>query len=220
KNGVHEVLWIARTLAGKAHLALKEFDLARQDFVEAIATIEALGGQVAGGEQETQLFFEKKIAPYQGMIDLSLAQNNPAEALSYAERAKGRSLLDVLSNGKVEVTKAMTTDELKRDRTLVAELTSLNMQLSRLKRQSKPVESQIAEVTAQLEKARLDYEAFQTMLYAQHPELKVKRGQTPLLKTSEAATLLPNRETAILEYVVMEDKVHLFVLRKQRAADK
>jgi CHAT domain-containing protein len=154
------------------------------------------------------------------MIDLSLAQNNPAEALSYAERAKGRSLLDVLSNGKVEVTKAMTTDELKRDRTLVAELTSLNMQLSRLKRQSKPVESQIAEVTAQLEKARLDYEAFQTTLYAQHPELKVKRGQTPLLTTSEAATLLPNRETAILEYVVMEDKVHLFVLRKQRAADK
>ena len=31
---------------------------------------------------------------------------------------------------------------------------------------------------------------------------------------------MPNRETAILEYVVMEDKVHLFVLRKQRAADK
>ena len=113
KTGVHEVFWIGKALAGKAHLALNQLDQARTDFLEAIATIEVLRSKVAGGEQETQLFFENKIAPYQGMIELSLAQKNPAEALSYAERAKGRTLLDVLSSGKVEYTKAFTTEELK-----------------------------------------------------------------------------------------------------------
>jgi CHAT domain-containing protein/Tfp pilus assembly protein PilF len=214
--GVHEVLWIARTITGKAQLALNQPDPARQSFLEAIVTIEKLRGQVAGGEQETQLFFENKIAPYQGMIDLLLAQNNPAEALSYAERAKGRVLLDVLSSGRAEVTKAMTSDELKRDHALVAQITSLNTQLARLKRLSKPLESQVTETTAQLQKARLEYEGFQAALYAQHPELKVKRGQTPLLTIDEAGALLPNRDTAILEYVVTEDKTYLFVLRKAR----
>lgn len=213
QSGVPGGLWTARTVAGKAHLALNQPEQARQDFLEAIVTIEKLRGQVAGGEQERQLFFENKIDPYQGMIDLSLSQNNPAQALSYAERAKGRVLLDVLSSGRAKVTKAMTSNELERDRALAAQITSLNTQLAALKR-SKPTEAQLTEITAQLDKARLEYEAFQVSLYAEHPELKVKRGQTPLLALDEVAALLPNRQTAILEYVVTEDKSYLFVLRK------
>ena len=214
QSGIPEVLWNARTIAGKAHLALNQLDLARQDFLESIATIEKLRGQVAGGEQDQQRFFEGKIAPYQAMVDLSLARNNPAEALSYAERAKGRVLLDVLRNGRADITKAMTSEEIKRDRTLTAEVASLNTQLVRLKVQSKPNEEQLAEFKSRLDKARLEYEGFQTSLYAAHPELKVKRGQTQLLTIDEATELLPDSQTAILEYVVTENKSYLFVLRK------
>lgn len=213
QSGAPVILQTAMTVAGRAHLALNQPEQARRDFLEAIVTIEKLRGQVAGGEQESQLFFEDKIVPYQGMIDLSLSQNNPAQALSYAERAKGRVLLDVLSSGRVEITKAMTSNELERDRALAAQITSLNTQLASLK-QGKPTEAQLTAVTAQLDKARLEYEAFQVALYAEHPELKVKRGQTPLLTLDEVAALLPNRQTAILEYVVTEDKSYLFVLRK------
>jgi CHAT domain-containing protein/lipopolysaccharide biosynthesis regulator YciM/ketosteroid isomerase-like protein len=212
--GIPEVLWNARTIAGKAHLALNQPQLARQDFLESIATIEKLRGQVAGGEQDQQRYFEDKITPYQAMVKLSLAQNNPAQALSYAERAKGRVLLDVLSNGRADITKAMTSEELKQDRTLTAEIALLNTQLARLKMQSKPNEAQLAELRTRLDKARLGYEAFQASLYAAHPELKVQRGQTQLLTFDEAAALLPDDQTAILEYVVTEDKSYLFVLRK------
>lgn len=213
QSGVSGILATARTVAGKAHLAMNQPEQARQDFLSAIVTIEKLRGQIAGGEQESQLFFEDKIVPYQGMIDLSLSQNNPAQALSYAERAKGRVLLDVLSSGRVEITKAMTSNELERDRALAAQITSINTQLAGLK-QGKPTEAQLTDVTAQLDKARLEYEAFQVGLYAEHPELKIKRGQTPSLTLEEVAALLPNRQTAILEYVVTEDKSYLFVLRK------
>lgn len=213
QSGAPGGIWTARTVAGKAHLALNQPEQARQDFLEAIVTIEQLRGQVAGGEQERQLFFENKLAPYQAMIDLSLSQNNPAQALSYAERAKGRVLLDVLSNGRVEITKAMTSNELARDRALASQITLLNTRLAGLK-QGKPDEAQLTAITTQLDKARLEYEAFQVGLYAAHPELKVKRGQTPLLTLNEVAALLPNRQTAILEYVVTEDKTYLFVLRK------
>lgn len=218
KFGVLEVLWNARTIAGKAHLALNQPELARQDFLESIATIEKLRGWVAGGEQDRQRFFENKIAPYQALVGLSLAQRNLKDALSYAERAKGRVLLDVLNSGREDVTKGMTSDEVKRDRELSAEIASLNTQLSRLKTQSKPAEAQVTEIQAKLDKTRLEYEAFQATLYAAHPELKVQRGQTRMLTLDEAAALLPDRRTAILEYVVTEDKSYLFVLKK--AADK
>ncbi len=218
--GIPEVLWNTKTFAGKAHFALNQLELARQDFLEAIATIEKLRSQVAGGEQEQQRFFENKLAPYQAMVDLSLAQRDPAQALAYAERAKGRVLLDVLSSGRTPITKAMTTEELRRDRELIAEIGSLNTRLTRLKVQSKSNEAQLAEVQSMLDKTRLEYEAFQASLYAAHPELKVQRGHTQQLTLDEAATLLPDDQTAVLEYVVTEDKSYLFVLRKGGSKDK
>jgi CHAT domain-containing protein len=212
--GIPDLLWNAKTLAGKAHLALNQPDRAREDFLESIATIEKLRGQVAGDEREQQRFFENKIAPYQAMVQLSLAQRDTNGALSYAERAKGRVLLDVLSNGRAGINKAMTSDELKRDRELGTAIATLNTQLTRLKSQSKPPEAQVADVQAQLDKTRLEYEAFQTSLYAAHPELKVHRGETKPVTMDDAVALLPDDKTAILEYVVTEDQSYLFVVRK------
>lgn len=212
--GIPDLLWNAKTIAGKAHLALNQSERARQDFLESIATIEKLRGQVAGGEREQQRFFENKIAPYQAMVQLSLAQHDTAQALLYAERAKGRVLLDVLSSGRDNITKAMTSDELKRDRELSAEIASLNTQLVSLKRQSKPPAAQVTDIQARLDKTRLEYEAFQASLYAAHPELRVQRGETQPLTLDEAAALLPDDQTAILEYVVTDERSYLFVIRK------
>ena len=214
QSGIPDLLWNAKTIAGKAHLALNQPDRARQDFLEAITTIEKLRGQVAGDEREQQRFFENKIAPYQAMVQLSLAQRDTSAALSYAERAKGRVLLDVLSNGRADITKAMTSDELKRDRELSTAITTLNTQLGRLKAQSKAPAAQVVDLQARLDKTRLEYEAFQTSLYAAHPELKVHRGEAQPITLNEAAALLPDDQTAILEYVVTEDHSYLFVLRK------
>jgi len=214
--GIPDVLWSAKAIAGKAHLALNQPDLGRQDFLGSIATIEKLRGQVAGGEQDQQRFFENKIDPYQAMVQLSLAQQDTAGALSYAERAKGRVLLDVLSSGRANITKAMTSDEIERDRELSGEIASLNTELVRLKTQSKPPEAQVAGTQTRLDKTRLEFEAFQASLYAAHPELKVQRGETQPVTLDEAAALLPDDRTAILEYVVTEDKSYLFVLKRAR----
>jgi hypothetical protein len=54
-----------------------------------------LRDQVAGQEESQQLFFENKISSYTSLIDLLIKQGNTFDALVYAERAKGRVLLDV-----------------------------------------------------------------------------------------------------------------------------
>ncbi|HYJ48011.1 MAG TPA: CHAT domain-containing tetratricopeptide repeat protein, partial [Pyrinomonadaceae bacterium] len=207
-----DIYWRARTTAGQARLALGQIDLAREDLREAISAIEKLRGQVAGGEQDLSLFFADKVSPYYSMVDLLVAQSKPFEALTFAERAKGRVLLDVLSSTRSRVTKGMTVDEVERDHGLTAEMKTLSTQLSRLKLQDKPDEAQVAALTGRLEQARRDYESFQTNLYILHPELKVQRGQTRPLTPDEARALLPDGQTALLEYAISEDKLYLFVM--------
>lgn len=217
--GLPGLLWSARTTEGKAYLALNRQDAARLAFLDAINTIEKLRGQVAGGEEARARFFEDKLAPYQAMIDLSINERDFAQAFNYAERAKGRVLLEVLDNGRANINKTMTPEELDRDRALRAEIASLNAQIVRLQAQQRATdEAQLNQIKAQLERARLSYESFQINLYISHPELKVQRGESRVISVEEAAELLPDETSALLEYVVTEEKTHLFIITRDNRA--
>jgi CHAT domain-containing protein len=207
-----DILWQALTTKGRVYAALDQLDNARQSFLDAIAVIEKLRGRNAGDERGQQRFFEGKVSPYYAMVDLLLKQGETAQAFAYAERAKGRVLLDVLSNGRADINKAMTKEELDRDRALTTEINVLNTQISRLKAAGQSAE--LPALTARLEKARLEYEAFQTGIYAAHPELRVKRGEAHTLTLGEADGILAGGRSALLEYVVGEDHSYLFVLTK------
>lgn len=207
-----DVLWASHNLIGQAQRVLGRLDLARRSFDAAIEDIEKMRSTLAGGEQESHRFLEDKLAPYYSMIELLIASNNFAEALSYAERAKARTLLDVLSSGRVNVTKAMTKEEDERERALHAQIVTLNSQLFQIDR--KPDDARSTVLKAKLEKARLEYEAFQANLYTAHPELKVQRGQSRVFTIADAGAILPDNRTAILEYVVTEKNTYLFVIAR------
>jgi CHAT domain-containing protein/uncharacterized protein HemY len=210
-----DVLWEIRTTAGQAYRALKQPAQARRAFEEAIATIEGLRASVAGGEQEQQRFFENKISPYHEMIALLLDQNKPAEALAYAEQAKARALLDVLRRGRVKITKAMTAQEQEQEKKLNNDLMLLNTKISRESQSAQPDQVRLTSLKTDLNRARLEYEAFQTSLYAAHPDLKARRGEVRNVTLEETATLLPETHGALLEYAVTEDNTYLFVVTKE-----
>lgn len=210
--GLLNLLYEALTTAGSAHRALGQMARARQSFEEAISTAETLRVQVAGGGQDQQRFFESKVSPYYKMVEILAAEGNADEALAYAEQGKARVLLDVLRRGRANITKAMTTGEQEQERRLRAALASLNTQISRESRRSQPDQPRLAELTTQLEKARLDHDGFQTRLYAAHPDLRVQRGEAQPLSLEQAGELLVDSKTALLEYVVADDTTFLFVL--------
>ncbi|MEO7969984.1 MAG: CHAT domain-containing tetratricopeptide repeat protein [bacterium] len=209
--GSRETLWFAHTISGKAYRALGKTEQAQQSFAAAIKQIELIRTQVAGGETEQQSFFENKLSPYQEMIDLLVSQNKLSEALAYAERAKGRVLLDVLQSGRANITKSMTSPELAEERQLTNDLAALNTQLSRARMQKQADEKRLAEITARVQIARRDYEAFETRLYAAHPELEFRRGGAGVATLAQTEKLLDAR-TALLEYVVTDERVLLFTI--------
>jgi CHAT domain-containing protein/lipopolysaccharide biosynthesis regulator YciM len=212
--GYAEILWKARLVAGVAYRALNEPVQARLAFEEAITTIETLRANVAGGAEEQQRFFESKVSPYHAMVDLLTRDGRPAEALIFAERAKARALLDALQTGRVNGAKAMTAQEHEKEQKLHDQLVALNTQISREAARPKPDQARLAELNARLPKARLDFESFQTNLYAAHRDLRAQRGEVQPLRLEEAAALLPDAASALLEYVVTDDKTYLFAITK------
>jgi tetratricopeptide (TPR) repeat protein len=207
-----EVLWRALISEGLARRALNQTQRARQAFSDAINVIEKLRDQVTGSEEDRQRFLESRIAPYNAMVDLLIAQKNLAEAFTYAERARGRMLLDVLRNGRVDISKALSAEEREQELSLNAAIVALNSQLKRESLLPEPDKTRISEIEARLKKARFEYDDFQTRAYAAHPELKIQRGETEPLNMKEVGELIPDSRTALLEYVVTEEKTYLFVL--------
>jgi CHAT domain-containing protein/ketosteroid isomerase-like protein len=218
--GTPEWFWEARNTAGEAYRLLNKPEQARQSFDEAITAIEQLRNQVVGGGQDQQRFFEAKIKPYYNMVALLISQNRPAQALTYAERAKARVLLDVLRSGRTPITKAMTDKEQRRERELDFEIVSINSQISIERQRQRPDPAVLSDLDARLQKARLEYEAFQTGLYVAHPELKTQRGQIEPATLERASALLPDAETALVEFAVGLENTYLFVLTKDARAGR
>lgn len=212
-----ELLWIGYELAGRAHTGLKQFAEAEQALTNSINTIEKTRYLVGGGELARQRFFEDKLPPYMAMVEVAFNRNRPVDALTYGELAKARTLLDVLRNGRIPINKSMSLEEQEKERISNAELTALNSRIYEERQRPKPNLERIAELEPQREKARMAYEAFLTSLYVKYPELKVQRGEAGPLTAAEAAALIPNSSTAIVEFVVADDKSYLIVLTGDRA---
>lgn len=212
ESNAPEDLWVAQENMGRALRELKQPAEARQSFLASIATIESLRYQVAGGGQQQQSFLENKLAPWLGLIDLLVAQQQAAEALTLAEQSKARVLLDVLQTGRPSLRKSLTPPEQKDEEEQRRRLVTLNSQLTTELRRNQPALARVNELKASLVKARLEYEALETNLYVAHPELKVQRGEAPVIKTEELAALLPDARSALLEYVVADHQTHLFVI--------
>jgi CHAT domain-containing protein/Tfp pilus assembly protein PilF len=206
--GKREFLGQAMTGIGMAYWKLGKTSEASQFFDKAIAEVEALRLLAFGGELETKGFFETRLKPYYSAALLHIDQQKPAEAFLYAERARSRSLLNVLQQGKPDLSKIMTPGEQEEETKWNHRLQSLNTMLLQAK-QNEP--QKVSDLTAELKKARLDYDLFRSKLYIVHPTLKSVQGETDPLKFSEVESLI-DQDTAILEYVVTEDSSYGFVI--------
>ena len=204
--------WKARERIGRALHALGQPAEARRNFLAAIATIESLRREVGGGGQQQQSFLESRLSPWLGMIALLVSQKEYAEALSFAEQSKARVLVDALQGGRASLHQSLTQREREAEEEQRLRLVTLNSQLTNELRRDKPDSSRVAGLKASVEKARLEYEDFETRLYLAHPELKVQRGEAPIIKAEELAALLPGGASALLEYVVAEDETYLFAV--------
>ncbi len=118
----------------------------------------------------------------------------------------------MLQAGRVNIRKAMTPKEQADERALQNELAALNSQITREGQRPQPDTARLADLNDRRDKGRLALEAFQSRLYAAHPELTIRRGEAKPVTLEEARLLVPNAQSALLEFVVGKENTYLFVL--------
>ncbi len=202
--------YLSTTTLGQIYAAQKRIDVAEQTLVKAVSQLESLRMQVAGRETASQLYFENKLASYHVLVDLLVQQGKPLEALLYAERAKARVLLDVMSGSKVDLSKLLTPVEREEQLRLNRTISDIN---DRIKKQQIADSGSLDSLYAQLDTARLQYQAFQDSLYVKHPDVRMRSGRTTTLSDAGLGESAASG-TAYLEYAVTKDRVSLFVLTK------
>jgi CHAT domain-containing protein len=216
--GANGILWRSTDVTALALAKSGQTEEARAMLAEAIAAVEELRNQAAGGEEERTSVLAGKTEPYKHLVQLLISQNKLEDALATAERAKARVLLDVMRSGRIRIDKAMTAQENEQEHKLVSRLASLNVQLSAEKAKPSAIAARLAQLNADLDQARLEYRGFQTVLYAAHPELQGERGESQPISLAQAAALLPDPGTALLEFVATDETAYLFVATKGTGA--
>ncbi|MET0647687.1 MAG: CHAT domain-containing protein [Pyrinomonadaceae bacterium] len=210
-----EELWKGQEQVGRAQRALSQTTEARRSYLAAIATVESLRREVAGGEQQQQSFLENRLSPWLGMVELLVSQQAHAEALTFAEASKARVLLDALQAGRPGLRQSLSPQERQAEEERRLRLVTRNSQLTVEARREKPDAARVAALRTEVEQARLEYEDFETRLYVAHPELRVQRGEAPVITAEEIAALLPDSAGALLEYVVADEATYLFAVTKE-----
>ncbi len=209
---LRKLTYLATTTLGQSYLAQKRLDLATQTLKQAVEQLEAMRDLVAGREVESQLFFENKIDSYHSLVEVFIKQDKPLDALLFAERAKGRVLLDVMSGGRSDVANVLTQSEKQEAQRLNRKISQIN---NLIRAQQSVNLSVLNSLYQQLDAARLEHQSFQDALYVAHPNLKIRSGQTRSLTEGDINRLVLKRDTAYLEYVVSKDRVYLFVMIKK-----
>jgi len=190
-------------LLGRAYRAMGRNAEARPFLVEAVAAVEDLRDRVAGGESERELYLAGRTNAYQELLTLEMEQGRAESALRLAEQAKGRVLLDLLRGGRPAFDRVMSAAERAEETRLRGRLAALRARRER---------AGPGELDKSVDQARLDLSAFRTALYTAHPELRLARGDLQPIGLDRTRQLLPNRTTALLEYVVTPARAYLFTI--------
>ncbi len=212
-----KLTYLATTTLGQSYAAQKKFDLAVKTLTQAVEQVEAMRDQVGGQELERQLFLETKVSSYNALIDVLVKQDKPLDALLYAERAKGRVLLDALRSGKADLTKAFTPAERENAQWLNRNISEINEQIRKAEMNRS---ASAVSLYPRLDAARLEYQSFQDAVFVNHPALNVRGGRTTTIDRSGIDGLMRDSNSAYLEYVVSKDRVYLFVLSATKSTNE
>src|SRR5262249_10867634 len=151
-------------------------------------------------------FLTSYLGIYHTYLHLLLLQHTSASnthAFALAQQSKARALLDLLSSGKVQLSKSLTVEERQKEQQLRSKADFLNVQMVKEGVQNEVgARQRFAALQEQLKQAESELQTYTDTLYAHHPNLAHKRA-AHTCTLAEVGTFLPT-DTALLEYVVLK----------------
>jgi len=210
------------TLLGSLAFIKRELgDLAeaRVHLEDALRLIESLRAAAPGPEFRASFFASKRDA-YEFYIDLlmELHEREPGKghdlgAFEASERARARSLLELLTEARIDVTAGIAPELKERERAVHARIAGIQSQLLRAYSQAKPNSAEIAALEEALKRADEERVQIELEIRRKHPRYAALQYPAPIGVREIQGRL--DEQTALLEYVLGPENAFLFVVTRE-----
>ncbi|MEO0205340.1 MAG: tetratricopeptide repeat protein, partial [candidate division WOR-3 bacterium] len=195
--------WQASVLSnlGFAQHKAGQIDEAINSFTKAVNIIEELRGRIVSQEFRSA-FFENKIVLYEELINLYYKKGNAKKAFEYAEGAKSRAFLDLISGVDI------------------AQKTNFDPKIKSLIEQEQALERKIEFLTGMPEQADVIIEHTRIIkeLSERFPDYQVLKSTKPV-DTRKLQSILDD-QTAIIEYFIGMENGYIFAITNQKLGMK
>jgi CHAT domain-containing protein/Tfp pilus assembly protein PilF len=211
----------ADTLLGIARVEQKRGNLtqARQFLEQAINIVESIRANTFSQELRAT-FIASRQEFYQSYVDvlMQMHKQNPAAAfdavaLAVSERARARSLLELLKESRADIRQGVDSSLLDRERSLQERLNARAAEQARLlnrkhtPEQADAAAKEIAAITA-------EYEDVQAQIRARSPRYAALTQPQPLGLTGIQQQAL-DEDTLLLEYALGEERSYLWLVSQR-----
>jgi CHAT domain-containing protein/tetratricopeptide (TPR) repeat protein len=206
-------VWRAQTGQARVHKARREYEKAIASYQAAIATIEEVRSGILGEERRSG-FWQDKMEVYSELVEtfarLSNCDNaamHAGQALHYAERAKARALLDLVSRGCVfdKSPEAMRRAHESLDKRIQAQYAAIAREVSRRKPDGRSIQK--LEGAVEDLRARRDSLGLATQVQNSH--------ETPVVLTfADIQQQVLATGQALLEYLIGKENSFVWLVTK------
>ncbi|HEU0172830.1 MAG TPA: tetratricopeptide repeat protein, partial [Blastocatellia bacterium] len=208
----------AATLLRIARVEQKRGNLihARQTIEQAVGLIESLRTHITS-QQLRASYFASQQDFYQSYIDIlmQMHKQNPdaafdAVALAVSERARARSLLELLTEARADIRQGVDSSLLELERSLRQRLNAMAAaQTSLLNRKHTPAQAEAA--AKEIDSIATEYEELRAQIRERSPRYAALTQPQPL-GLAEIQQQVLDPDTLLLEYSLGEDASYLFVV--------
>ncbi|MBO0861953.1 MAG: CHAT domain-containing protein, partial [Chloracidobacterium sp.] len=210
----------AAALLGIAQAEQKRGNLtqARHTIEQAVGIIESLRTGIAGQELRAS-YFASQQEFYETYIDvlMQMRKRNPAAAfdavaLAVSERARARSLLELLNEARADIRQGVDGSLLERERSLQQRLNArAAAQSSLLNRKHTPDQADAA--AKEIDAITTEYEKVQAQIRARSPRYAALTQPQPL-GLAEIQRQALDDDTLLLEYALGEKRSYLWLVSR------
>jgi CHAT domain-containing protein/Tfp pilus assembly protein PilF len=206
-----ESIEVAQVLTKLGNVALlqRQFSDARSIFARAVKTLEAQRGRIPSTEARAFLVARYGSA-YDGLVQACLSLHDFSAAFSTSERARSRSLLDLLAEARIDIRQGIEPSLLKRERRLQELLNAKAERQTRLLSE-KHSGQEAAAAAKDVDALTTEYHELEAKIRTSSPHYAALTQPQPLTLQQIQQQVL-DKDSLLLEYSLADEASSLFAV--------
>ena len=189
---------------------LERPDEAAKLYAEALDVFDRLSTTLGGSTDTRAGFREQHAKYYSDYVDLLIAQKKSELAFQVMERARARTLLEILAESHIEIRQGVEPAVIEKERLLQAALTAkTNRKITLL--EGEHTDEQLTTIKKEIDEILADYEELKGQIRLSSPKYASLTQPKPL-GADEVQQQLLDADTMLLEYVLGTERSFVFAV--------